>query len=173
MKTQEEPWYGHKLKEYPGGVWRCECGAELGQGTTGGPCGDNSPMAQTNAQRQEALRAKREMLGLTEVRGIYMPPESHPEIKKIAKNLLYPRRTSIWWSHVSDRHPACEAERVFLGVNSSGFVGAFNSISVTANQVDCFYETAEENIEVMDCLEYWCEVERPSFRNPSGGEKND
>lgn len=44
--------------------------------------------AQTSAQRQEALRAKREMLGLTEVRGIYLPPELHAKLKEIAKNLI-------------------------------------------------------------------------------------
>lgn len=44
--------------------------------------------AQTPAQRQEALRAKREMLGLTEVRNIYLPPALHPELKAIAKRML-------------------------------------------------------------------------------------
>lgn len=44
--------------------------------------------AQTTAQRQETLRAKREMLGLTEVRGIYLPPALHAQLKAIAKKLL-------------------------------------------------------------------------------------
>ena len=44
--------------------------------------------AQTPAQRQEGLRARREMLGLTEVRNIYLPPALHPELKAIAKRML-------------------------------------------------------------------------------------
>jgi len=51
--------------------------------------------AQTTAQRQEALRAKREMLGLTEVRGIYLPPAMHQELKKLAEKLSakFPRHS--------------------------------------------------------------------------------
>jgi hypothetical protein len=45
-------------------------------------------MAQTNKERQEALRARRAMLGMTEVRGIYLPPELHAEIKAHARKLL-------------------------------------------------------------------------------------
>lgn len=48
----------------------------------------NVPMAQTTAQRQEALRAKRAMLGMTEVRGVYLPPELHAELKKAAAAML-------------------------------------------------------------------------------------
>jgi hypothetical protein len=39
------------------------------------------------AERQQALRAKREMLGLTEVRGIFLPPGKHAELKAMAKKL--------------------------------------------------------------------------------------
>lgn len=41
----------------------------------------------TAAQRQEALRARRLMLGLTEVRGIYAAPDDHAAIKKYAAKL--------------------------------------------------------------------------------------
>lgn len=43
--------------------------------------------AQSTQERQEALRAKRAMLGLTEVRGIYAPPELHAAIKESARKL--------------------------------------------------------------------------------------
>jgi hypothetical protein len=43
--------------------------------------------AKTTAQRQEALRARRAIEGLTEVRGIYLPPELHAELKKIAAKM--------------------------------------------------------------------------------------
>lgn len=43
--------------------------------------------AQTPAQRQEAMRARRAMLGMTEVRGIYAPPELHAAIKEFARKL--------------------------------------------------------------------------------------
>lgn len=44
--------------------------------------------AQTNKERQEALRIRRAMLGMTEVRGVYLPPSLHAELKAYAKRLL-------------------------------------------------------------------------------------
>lgn len=44
--------------------------------------------AQTNKERQEALRARRLMLGMTEVRGVYLPPDLHAPLKAEAKRLL-------------------------------------------------------------------------------------
>lgn len=45
-------------------------------------------MAQTTQQRQEALRARRAMLGYIEVRGVYMPPELHADLKALARDLV-------------------------------------------------------------------------------------
>lgn len=42
----------------------------------------------TTKERQEALRARRAMLGMTEVRGIYLPPELHAKLKAEAARLL-------------------------------------------------------------------------------------
>lgn len=47
----------------------------------------NPPMPQSNQERQEALRARRAMLGMTEVRGVYLPPSLHAELKAYAKKL--------------------------------------------------------------------------------------
>lgn len=44
-------------------------------------------MPQSTKERQEALRARRLMLGMTEVRGIYLRPEQHAELKAYAKKL--------------------------------------------------------------------------------------
>lgn len=44
--------------------------------------------AQTTKERQEALRARRAMLGLTEVRGLYLPPELHADIKALARAMV-------------------------------------------------------------------------------------
>jgi hypothetical protein len=44
--------------------------------------------AQTPAERQEALRARRAMLGMSEVRGIYLPLELHAVLKAEARKLL-------------------------------------------------------------------------------------
>lgn len=44
-------------------------------------------MPQSNKERQESLRARRLMLGLTEVRGLYAKPEHHAAIKAYAKRL--------------------------------------------------------------------------------------
>jgi hypothetical protein len=45
-------------------------------------------MALSNAERQEALRARRALLGVTEVRGIYLPPALHASLKEHAAKLL-------------------------------------------------------------------------------------
>lgn len=44
--------------------------------------------AKTPAQRQEDLRARRMLLGMTEVRGIYAPPEAHRSIKEAARKIV-------------------------------------------------------------------------------------
>lgn len=48
--------------------------------------------AQTSRERQEALRARRAMLGMTEVRGVYLPPSMHADLKRLAEAML--RRAS-------------------------------------------------------------------------------
>lgn len=49
-------------------------------------------MAQTNKERQEALRARRLMLGMTEVRGIFLHPDQHAELKEYARKLAKKRK---------------------------------------------------------------------------------
>lgn len=41
-----------------------------------------------NRLAQEGFRARNAMLGLTEVRNIYLPPALHPELKATAKRML-------------------------------------------------------------------------------------
>lgn len=43
---------------------------------------------QTVRERQEAFRARNAMLGLSEVRGIYLPQAKHGELKRIATEML-------------------------------------------------------------------------------------
>lgn len=50
--------------------------------------GPQEAAAQTAAQRQEALRARRLMLGMTEVRGVYLPPDLHADIKSLARAMV-------------------------------------------------------------------------------------
>lgn len=45
-------------------------------------------MAQSSKEKQEAYRARMAMLGMKEVRGIYLPEELHARLKEIAKELL-------------------------------------------------------------------------------------
>jgi hypothetical protein len=45
-------------------------------------------MPQTDAERQDARRRRIEMLGLREVRGIYLPPALHASLKEHAAKLL-------------------------------------------------------------------------------------
>jgi hypothetical protein len=51
-------------------------------------CGENPPMAQTSKEKQEAFRARQAMLGLKEVRGIYLPESLHPALKEYAQQML-------------------------------------------------------------------------------------
>lgn len=51
-------------------------------------------MPQSSKEKQEAFRARNAMLGLTEVRGIFLPPDKHAELKKLANKLL-PREPSL------------------------------------------------------------------------------
>jgi hypothetical protein len=72
--------------------WCSETGSQCLKGCSDGYCSAYneariSPMPQTTRERQEALRARRLMLGMTEVRGIYLPPEAHAELKAYAKKL--------------------------------------------------------------------------------------
>ena len=46
------------------------------------------PMPKTSREKQEDFRARNAMLGLTEVRGIYLPPELHSKLKQMAAELL-------------------------------------------------------------------------------------
>jgi hypothetical protein len=48
----------------------------------------------SNRERQEALRARRAMLGQTEVRGIYLHPDDHAKVKRYAERLRRQREKS-------------------------------------------------------------------------------
>ena len=50
--------------------------------------------AKTVTERQAALRARRLEQGLTEVRGIYLPPDKHAELKQLAVKLTAPKPES-------------------------------------------------------------------------------
>lgn len=52
---------------------------------------DNPPMPQTSKEKQEAFRARNAMLGKTEVRGIFLPPEQHAALKKLAREFPHPK----------------------------------------------------------------------------------
>ena len=44
-------------------------------------------MAKTNTEKSRDLRKRRKEAGLLEVRGIWLKPEDHPEIKAKAKKI--------------------------------------------------------------------------------------
>jgi hypothetical protein len=48
---------------------------------------DNPPMPQSSKEKQEAYRARQAMLGMTEVRGVYLHTSLHAELKAYAKKL--------------------------------------------------------------------------------------
>ena len=64
------------------------------------------------------------------------------------------------WKNVkTDGYPPCDSETVYVGVNSNGYCGCFNSY-FSASEC-CAYETAERVKIVMDSLEWWQELELP------------
>ncbi len=44
--------------------------------------------AKTNAERQKALRKKRQEAGITEIRGLYAPANLHPAIRQMVREFL-------------------------------------------------------------------------------------
>ena len=44
-------------------------------------------MPLTSKEKQDAFRARKAQEGLQEVRGIFLPPALHPELKKLAERL--------------------------------------------------------------------------------------
>ena len=89
--------------------------------------------------------------------------------------------TSGRWISIHERRPMIDDETPYLGVNSQGFVGAFNHLLGLRGQENdpvvkwCgIYLTAEEQIDVLDGIEYWMPV--PAMPNaevcqPEGGKK--
>lgn len=49
--------------------------------------GQNAAMPLTSKEKQDAFRARKAQEGLQEVRGIFLPPPLHPELKKLAEKL--------------------------------------------------------------------------------------
>jgi hypothetical protein len=62
-------------------------------------------MALSSKEKQEAFRARRAMLGMTEVRGVYLPPElgrrsRAPKVQTWTRHgRLFPRRCQMGMSH--------------------------------------------------------------------------
>jgi hypothetical protein len=48
---------------------------------------DNGGMPMSSKEKQEAFRARNAMRGLTEVRGVYLPPAMHAELKAVAEKM--------------------------------------------------------------------------------------
>lgn len=66
------------------------------------------------------------------------------------------------WTNVKDALPSCRDDKLYLGVNSNGYAGVFNSIADIAGDVHCMYETAEERVDVMSGLALWQEFTLPA-----------
>lgn len=61
-------------------------------------------------------------------------------------------RAQLQWHDVrTDGPPPCDGEVVFIGINSAGYVGAFNEHSGGG----CYMETAEGTEHVMGDVSYW------------------
>jgi|GEM_PF-4591053 len=72
----------------PSGVMRWFDSSSPTQSAAEGQTGKMQPMALSNKEKQEAYRQRRAEQGLQEVRGIFLPPELHAELKALAAKLL-------------------------------------------------------------------------------------
>lgn len=63
--------------------------------------------AQTPAERQEARRARLLMEGMTEVRGVYLHPDQHAELKAYAKKLIKRREADSRKLPAKEGNPPC------------------------------------------------------------------
>jgi hypothetical protein len=62
------------------------------------------------------------------------------------------------WKNVkTDGFPPCDGETVFVGINTAGYAGCFNSMQF----INCLYETAEDCVSVMSDLLWWKVLEMP------------
>lgn len=85
------------------------------------------------------------------------------------------------WISARDRLPDGDGETVYIGINSNGFIGAFTTVTETASSLpgrgpyyNCYYDTAEEEVHVMNGLEWWMRVPESPLDVPSDakGENN-
>lgn len=73
--------------------------------------------------------------------------------------------TGNWHRVKTDGHPPCDSETIFVGINSSGYCGCFNATTPSIEQkqeINCWYETAEDTARVMEDLLWWKLLEMPS-----------
>ncbi len=77
--------YGQEVSHTDGALWVAGAAGVLGDPEVL----DNADMAKTNKERQDAFRARKIIMeGMTEVRGLFFPPDRHAELKELAKKLL-------------------------------------------------------------------------------------
>lgn len=62
---------------------------------------------------------------------------------------------TAWKSVKLDGYPLCDSETVYVGINSAGYCGCFNSVTETPNGNRCWYETAEDTTCIMTDLAWW------------------
>lgn len=72
------------------------------------------------------------------------------------------------WVNARDRLPVCDEDTIYIGVNDAGFVSAFTSITQTPSKINnghvyinCYYDTAEEHVHVMNGLKLWRKTDLP------------
>lgn len=80
-------------------------------------------------------------------------------------------RSRAWKRVATDGYPDCDCETVFVGINSAGFCGCFNSITGSPKYSHCWYETAEDSVDIMSDLALWKPLAMPGSETVSNFEK--
>ena len=65
------------------------------------------------------------------------------------------------WHNVNTGLPPCNDGTVYVGINSAGYCGCFNSITNSPYEQSCWYDTSEGTNLILSDLLWWQVLEMP------------
>lgn len=66
-----------------------------------------------------------------------------------------------WKNTKTDGMPPCDSETVYVGINSAGYAGCFNSVTSSPYEDSCWYDSPEGTALILSGLMYWKVLEMP------------
>ena len=80
------------------------------------------------------------------------------EVIELRAKLEQAEKDARRWIPVSERLPACDDERVYIGINSAGYVCCFNALD---SRGQCVMESPESSVTQMSELTHWMPLPEP------------